>query len=318
MEINIDNDIVKYNYNNHMSFFREINEKCKSYIWDLVEEHMDMVYVDIMSNAEIRFGNRKYVRYLTAFQDFSELVFAVFIGDMDALSDVCSQVHTRAKIANDDDSYQCKVLKDYYEVYDKEMVHFRRHRVLEQGSLMKGRAIFNSEKRMLKLISGFVNIVFELIFELEYYRNKNFQRPFYSHLKEYTKEEIIYGNFSYCLIVGEGFIRYMRAIALVVHQCCMYKLHTCNSFASVLQSPPHYFFDIYNSSFASACFLDMCNSFVSAFEKVNEREWADKEIFDEMGKLVRIVSKYDYIDTVNYKESFITFLIYNYRKFFIF
>lgn len=62
----------------------------------------------------------------------------------------------------------------------------------------------------------------------------------------------------------------------------------------------------------------MCNSFVSAFEKVNEREWADKEIFDEMGKLVRIVSKYDYIDTVNYKESFITFLIYNYRKFFIF
>lgn len=69
MEINIDNDIVKYNYNNHMSFFREINEKCKSYIQDLVEEHMDMVYVDIMSNTEIRFGNRRYARYLTAFQD---------------------------------------------------------------------------------------------------------------------------------------------------------------------------------------------------------------------------------------------------------
>ena len=80
MEINIDNDIVKYNYNNHMSFFREINEKCKSYIWDLVEEHMDMVYVDIMSNAEIRFGNRKYVRYLTAFQDFSEWTrFQMFV-----------------------------------------------------------------------------------------------------------------------------------------------------------------------------------------------------------------------------------------------
>lgn len=90
MEINIDDDVVKYNYNNNMSFFIEINEKCKSYIQDLVEEHMDMVYVDIMSNAEIRFGNRRYVRYLTAFQDFTELVFAVFLRDMDALSDVCS------------------------------------------------------------------------------------------------------------------------------------------------------------------------------------------------------------------------------------
>ena len=46
MEINIDNDVVKYNYNNNMSFFIEINEKCKSYIQDLVEEHMDMVYGD--------------------------------------------------------------------------------------------------------------------------------------------------------------------------------------------------------------------------------------------------------------------------------
>lgn len=145
MEINIDDDVVKYNYNNNMSFFEEINEKCKSYIWNLVEEHMDMVYVDIMSNTEIRFGDRQCVRYLTAFQDFTESVFAVFRRDMDALSDICSQVHTRAKIANDDDSYQCQVLKDYYEVY-KEMVHFRKHTVLEQGSLMKGRAAFNSEK----------------------------------------------------------------------------------------------------------------------------------------------------------------------------
>lgn len=314
MEINIDDDVVKYNYNNNMSFFIEINEKCKSYIQDLVEEHMDMVYVDIMSNTEIRFGNRRYARYLTAFQDFTELVFAVFIGDMDELSYICSQVHTRAKIANDDDSYQCKVLKGYYEAH-KKPVHFRRHRVLEQGYSMNN---FNSKKRMLKLISGFVNIAFELAFEIEYYRNKTCLRPFDSRFKEYVKEEIMHGDFSYCSLMREGFIRYMRAIALVVHQCCMYKLHTCNSFASVLQSPPHYFFDIYNSSFASACFLDMCNSFVSAFEKVNEREWADKEIFDEMGKLVRIVSKYDYIDTVNYKESFITFLIYNYRKFFIF
>lgn len=46
---------------------------------------MDMVYVDIMSNTEIRFGNRRYVRYLTAFQDFTELVFAVFLRDMGEL-----------------------------------------------------------------------------------------------------------------------------------------------------------------------------------------------------------------------------------------
>ncbi len=139
MEINIDNDVVKYNYNNHMSFFREINEKCKSYIWDLVEEHMDTVYVDIMSDTEIKFANRNYVRYLAVFEDFSELVLAVFVRNMDALSDVCSQVHTRAKIANDDDSYQCKVLKDYYKTH-KEIVNFRRHTVLKQGSLINGQA----------------------------------------------------------------------------------------------------------------------------------------------------------------------------------
>lgn len=46
---------------------------------------MDMVYVDIMSNTEIRFENRRYVGYLTAFQDFTELVFAVFARDTDAL-----------------------------------------------------------------------------------------------------------------------------------------------------------------------------------------------------------------------------------------
>lgn len=274
---------------------------------------MDMVYVDIMSNAEIRFGNRRYVRYLTAFQDFTELVFAVFIGDMDELSYICSQVHTRAKIANDDDSYQCKVLKGYYEAH-KKPVHFRRHRVLEQGSLMKGRATFNSEKRMLKLISRFVNIVFELAFEIEYYRNKTCLRPFDSRFKEYVKEEIMHGDFSYCSLMREGFIRYMRAIALVVHQRYMYKLYTCNSFASMLRSP--YYFDIYdsNSSFARACFPDIYNSFVSAFEKVYQTEMADKAIFDEMDKLVRIVSEYDDINTVNYEQSFITFLIYNYTK----
>ena len=244
---------------------------------------------------EIIFGNRKYVRYLTAFQDFTELVFAVFLRDMYALSDVCSQVHTRAKIANNDDSYQCKVLKGYYEAH-KKPVHFRRHRVLEQGYSMNN---FNSEKRMLKLISRFVNIVFELAFELEYYRNKNFQRPFYSCLKEYAKDEIMHGNFNVCLRVGEGFIRYMRAIALVVHQCCMYKLHTCELFKTV----------IYPFSFP-----DKYNSFVSAFEKVNEIEMADKEIIDEMDKLATIVSEYGYMNTVNYAQSFITFLIYNYTE----
>ena len=221
-----------------MSAFIEINEKCKSYIWDLVEEHMDMVYVDIMSNTEIRFANRIYIRYLTAFQDFTELVFAVFLRDMYALSDVCSQVHTRAKIANNDDSYQYKVLKDYYyEVYDKEMVHFRRHRVLEQGSLMKGRATFNSEKRMLKLISGLVNVAFELAFELQYYNDKDRQRPFYSHLKEHIKDEIIHGDFR---SARKEFIRYIRAIALVAHQCCMYKLKTCG-------------LDIYSTQFWMKC-----------------------------------------------------------------
>lgn len=295
MEINIDNDVVKYNYNNHMSFFREINEKCKSYIWDLVEEHMDTVYVDIMSDTEIRFANRRYIRYLAAFKDFSELVFAVFIGDMDALSNVCSQVHTRAKIANDDDSYQCKVLKGYYESH-KKLVHFRRHRVLEQGSLMKGRAIFNSEKRMLKLISRLVNVVFELAFELEHSRNKNFKRPFYSCLKEYAKDEIMHGNFNVCLRVGGGLIRYIRAIALVAHQCCMYKLYKCQL----------------DEFYPSSSFTDIHDSFASAYEELNEFEEADEAIIDQMGKLVRIVSEYDYIKTVNYEESFITFMIYNY------
>lgn len=258
---------------------------------------MDTVYVDIMSNTEIRFGNRKHVRYLTCFQDFSELVFAVFARDMDALSDVCSQVHTRAKIANNDDSYQCRVLKDYYQVYDKEMVHFRRHTVLEQGSLMKGRAIFNSEKRMLKLISGFVNIAFELVFELEYYRNKNFKRPFYSHLKEHVKEDIIHGDFGYCLLAGGELTRYIRAIALVAHQCCMYKLHISELDGMILEP---------------SSFPDRHNSFASAFEKLNEVEEADKAIIDEMDKLARIVSEYHYIDTINYEQSFIAFLIYNF------
>lgn len=157
---------------------------------------------------------------------------------------------------------------------------------------------------MLKLISRFVNIAFELAFELEYYRNKNFQRPFDSHFKEYVKEEIIHGDFSYCSLMREGFIRYIRAISLVVHQCYMYKLYTCNLFASLLRSPRY--FDMYDISF------------VSAFEKLNERESADKAILDEMYKLATIVSEYDNINTVNYEESFITFLIYNYREFFIF
>ncbi len=295
MEINIDNDVVKYNYNNHMSFFREINEKCKSYIWNLVEEHMDMICVDIMSNTEIRFANRKYVRYLNAFQDFAELVFAVFIGDMDALSDVCSQVHTRAKIANDDDSYQCKVLKDYYKTH-KEIVNFRRHTVLKQGSLINGQAIFNRQKRMLKLISGLVNVAFELAFELQYYNDKDRQRPFHSHLKEHIKDEIIHGNFRFA---GKEFIRYIRAIALVAHQCCMYKLHRCE--LDVMLIYP-------------ICFPDIYDSFASAYEELNEVERADKAIFDQMDTLVGIVCEYDRIDTVNYEQSFITYLIYNYKE----
>ena len=152
---------------------------------------------------------------------------------------------------------------------------------------------------MLKLISRLVDIAFELAFELEYYRNKNFQRPFYSHLKEYIKEEIMHGNFSYWLREAKGFIRYMHAIALVVHQCCMYKLHTCELFRTVIY--PFSFPDVYNS-------------FVSSFEKLNERESADKAILDEMHKLATIVSEYDDINTVNYAQSFITFLIYNYTK----
>ena len=183
------------------------------------------------------------------------------------------------------------------------MLHFRRHTVLEQGSLMKGRAIFNSEKRMLKLISGFVNIAFELIFELEYYRNKNFKRPFYSHLKEHVKEEIIHGDFGYCSLAGEELIRFIRAIALVAHQCCMYKLHISELDGMILEP---------------SSFPDRHNSFASAFEKLNEVEEADEAIIDQMGKLVRIVSEYDYIKTVNYEESFITFLIYNYREFLFF
>lgn len=257
---------------------------------------MDMVYVDIMSNREIRFGNRRYVRYLTAFQDFTKLVFAVFLRDMDALSDVCSQVHTRAKIANDDDSYQCKVLKDYYKTH-KEIVNFRRHTVLKQGSLINRQAIFNRQKRMLKLISGLVNVAFELAFELQYYNDKDRQRPFHSHLKEHIKDEIIHGNFRFA---GKEFIRYIRAIALVAHQCYMYKLKTC-----VLDIMLEYHI---------SCFPDIYDSFASAYEVLNEVEEADKAIIDQMGKLMRIVSEYDYIKTVNYEESFITFLIYNYTE----
>ncbi|MGP1528631.1 MAG: hypothetical protein ACTTIV_07305 [Campylobacter sp.] len=262
----------------------------------MVEEHMDMVYVDIMSNREIRFGNRRYVRYLTAFQDFTKLVFAVFLRDMDALSDVCSQVHTRAKIANDDDSYQCKVLKDYYKTH-KEIVNFRRHTVLKQGSLINRQAIFNRQKRMLKLISGLVNVAFELAFELQYYNDKDRQRPFHSHLKEHIKDEIIHGNFRFA---GKEFIRYIRAIALVAHQCYMYKLKTCG-------------LDIM-LEYHISCFPDIYDSFASAYEVLNEVEEADKAIIDQMGKLMRIVSEYDYIKTVNYEESFITFLIYNYTE----
>lgn len=259
---------------------------------------MDMVYVDIMSNTEIRFANRRYIRYLTVFEDFNELVFEVFVGDMDALSYICSQVHTRPKIANYDDSYQCKVLKGYYEAY-KKMVYFRRHTVLEQGWLTKGRSTFNSEKRMLKLISGLVNIVFELVFELQYYRNKNYQRPLYPYLKEYAKEEIIYGDFSHCSFAGEKFIRYIRAIALVAHQCYMYKLHISELDEMILE--PFSFPDIHNS-------------FASAYEEINEFEETDKEIIDEMDKLVRIVFEYCHIDTINYQQSFITYLIYNYKE----
>lgn len=299
MEINIDDDVVKYNYNNNMSFFKEINEKCKSYIWNLIEEHMDMVYVDIMSDTEIRFANRNYVRYLTVFGDFNESVFAVFVEDMDLLSGFCSQVHSRPKIVNDDDSYQCEVLKDYYEAY-KKVLHVRGHTALAQGWLIKGRSTFNSEKRMLKLISGLVNITFELVFELQYYNNKDCQRRFCSSYKEYAKEEIIHGHFSYSWYSNGGLIMYIRAIALVAHQCCMYKLHTCQLGEMIFY--PYMF--SYKSHY----------SFASAYEVLNEVERADEEIIDQMAKLVRIVSEYDYIDTVNYEESFITFLIYNYRE----
>lgn len=140
---------------------------------------------------------------------------------------------------------------------------------------MKGRATFNSEKRMLKLISGFVNIAFELVSELEYYRNKNFKRPFYSHLKEHVKEEIIHSDFGYCSLAGEELIRFIRAIALVAHQCCMYKLHISELDGMILEP---------------SSFPDRHNSFASAFEKVNEREWTDEDIIDEMDKLARIVS----------------------------
>ena len=180
------------------------------------------------------------------------------------------------------------------------MFHFRRHTVLEQGSLIRGRAAFNSEKRMFKLISRFVNIAFELAFELKYYNDKDCQRPFYSFYKECAKDEIIHGNFKYFSLIGEGFIRYMRAIALVAHQCCMYKLHTCELLFGAMIHP--------------FSFTDIHNSFASAFEKLNGRESADKAIFYEMDKLARIVSEYDDINTVNYEQSFITFLIYNYTK----
>lgn len=154
---------------------------------------------------------------------------------------------------------------------------------------------------MLKLISGLVNIAFELAFELQYYNDKDRQRPFHSHLKEHIKDEIIHGDFR---SARKEFIRYIRAIALVAHQCYMYKLKTCGLDIMLKYSIPF--------------FPDTYDSFASTYEVLNEVEMADKAILDEMYKLVRIVSEYDYIKTVHYEESFITFLIYNYRKFFIF
>lgn len=172
--------------------------------------------------------------------------------------------------------------------------------MLKQGSLINRQAIFNRKKRMLKLISGLVNIVFELAFELEHSRNKNLQRPFYPLLKEYAKDEIIHGSFNACLRIGGGLVRYIRAIALVAHQCCMYKLKTCE-LDIMLEYP-------------IPCFPDIYDSFASAYEVLNEVEEADKAIIDQIDTLVRIVSEYGYMDTVNYAQSFITFLIYNYTK----
>ena len=61
-------------------------------------------------------------------------------------------------------------------------------------------------------------------------------------------------------------------------------------------------------------FPDTDDSFASTYEVLNEIEEADKAILDEMYKLARIVDYID-IDTINYEQSFITFLIYNYGKF---
>lgn len=110
-------------------------------------------------------------------------------------------------------------------------------------------------------------------------------------------KKISYGDFGYCLLAGGELTRYIRAIALVAHQCCMYKLHISELDGMILEP---------------SSFPDRHNSFASAFEKLNEVEEADKAIIDEMDKLARIVSEYHYIDTINYEQSFITFLIYNF------
>ena len=64
-------------------------------------------------------------------------------------------------------------------------------------------------------------------------------------------------------------------------------------------------------------FSNIHNSLASTFETLYAFRWdyywlVDKEIIDEMRKMVRIVSAYR--DTVDYEYSFITFLIYNYTK----
>ncbi len=155
---------------------------------------------------------------------------------------------------------------------------------------------------MLKLISRLVDIACELAFELEYYfkleyyNNKDCRRRFLSYHKEYAKGEIIHGHFIYSLFSTGCLIKYIRAIALVAHQCCMYKLHRCE-----LDGPRH--FRLHNN---------FPNSFASRFENLYQVEEADEAIIDKMDKLARIVSEYYYIDTINYEQSFITFLIYNF------
>ena len=79
----------------------------------------------------------------------------------------------------------------------------------------------------------------------------------------------------------------------------MYKLHRCE--LDVMLIYP-------------ICFPDIYDSFASAYEELNEVERADKAIFDQMDTLVGIVCEYDRIDTVNYEQSFITYLIYNYKE----